>query len=139
MVDQQLDAIDVLRKSDKSYKKLLLRLIMQCILASHKLYKKTGGGHKFLIFMLDLCTQLLQNTPRLQNPVRRPGEDNIIRLTGRNHWPGRRDAPDWNQMKSRTEICRVCLAKERRTQAGNPIKMAWICKGYPGNPGLCVD
>ena len=33
-------------------------------------------------------TQLLQNTQRLQNPVRRLGQDNIIRLTGRNHWPG---------------------------------------------------
>ena len=62
-------------------KKLFLRLTMQCILASHKLYKKKGWEHEFLIFMLDLCTQLLQNTPRLQNPVRRPGEDNIIRLT----------------------------------------------------------
>ena len=139
MVDQQLDAIDVLRKSYKRYRKLFLRLMMQCILASHKLYKKKGGEHKFLIFMLDLCTQLLQNTPRLQNPVRRPGEDNIVRLTGRNHWPGKRDAPDWNQMKSRTKICRVCLTKGRRTQAGNSIKTTWICKGCPGNPGLCVD
>ena len=46
--------------------------------------QEESGEHEFLIFMLDLCTQLLQNIPRLQNPVRRPGED-IIRLTGRNH------------------------------------------------------
>ena len=45
MVDQQLDAIDVLRKSYKWYKKLFLRLMMQCILASHKLYKKKAGEH----------------------------------------------------------------------------------------------
>ena len=33
MVDQQLDAIDVLRKSYKWYKKLFLRLMMQCVQA----------------------------------------------------------------------------------------------------------
>ena len=66
--------------------------------------------------MLDLCTQLLQISPRLQNPIRRPAEDNIIRLTGRNYWPEKRDAPDWNQMKSRAKKCRVCLAKGRKTQ-----------------------
>ena len=39
MMDQQLDAIDVLRKSYKWYKKLFLRLVMQCSLSAHKLYK----------------------------------------------------------------------------------------------------
>ena len=37
MMDQQLDAIDVLRKSYKWYKKLFLRLMMQCNLSAHKL------------------------------------------------------------------------------------------------------
>ena len=139
MVDQQLDAIDVLRKSYKWYKKLFLRLMMQCVLASHKLYKIKGGEHEFLIYMLDLCTQLLQNSPKLERPIRRPAVDNIIRLTGRNHWPGKREAPDWKDMKSRTKECRVCVAKGRKTQAGNDIKTTWVCKGCPGQPGLCVD
>ena len=39
IVDQQLDSLDVLRKSYKWYKKLFLRLVMQCTLAAHKLYK----------------------------------------------------------------------------------------------------
>ena len=39
MMDQQLDAIHVPRKSDKWYKKLFLRLVMQCSLSAHKLYK----------------------------------------------------------------------------------------------------
>ena len=69
MVDQQLDSIDVLRKSYKWYKKLFLRLVMQCVLASHKLYKKEGGREDFLMFLLDVCTLLLLNTPRLgSNP-----------------------------------------------------------------------
>ena len=63
MVDQQFDAIDVLRKSYKWYKKIFLRLMMQCVLASHKLYRKQGGRNEFLLFMLDLCGQLLQNCP----------------------------------------------------------------------------
>ena len=29
--------------------------------------------------------------PRLERPLRRPALDNIARLTGRNHWPGRRE------------------------------------------------
>ena len=33
MVDQQLDSIEILRKSYKWYKKLFLRLLMQCVKA----------------------------------------------------------------------------------------------------------
>ena len=39
MMDQQLGAIDVLGKSYKWHKKLFLRLMMQCSLSVHKLYK----------------------------------------------------------------------------------------------------
>ena len=39
IMDQQLDAYEVLRKSYKWYKKLFLRLVMQCSLAAHKLHK----------------------------------------------------------------------------------------------------
>ena len=43
LVDQQLDSLDALRKSYSWYKKLFLRLVLQCTLAAHKLYKKQGG------------------------------------------------------------------------------------------------
>ena len=65
--------------------------------------------------------------------------DNLVRLTERNHFLGKREAPDWNKMKSRTKKCRVCLGRGIKTPAGNEIKTAWICKGCPGEPGLCVD
>ena len=65
LADQQLDSLNVLRKSYKLYKKLFLRLVMQCTLASHKLYKKQGGKDDFLFFLQDVCT-LLQNAPRLE-------------------------------------------------------------------------
>ena len=90
MVDQQLDGIDVLMKSYKWYKKLFFRLVMQYMLASHKLYKKQGGREDFLMYVLEVCTLLLLNTLRLGNPPGRPPVDNIFRLTGRNHWPGKK-------------------------------------------------
>ena len=43
LVDQQTDALHVLGKSYKLYKKPFMRLVMQSALASHKLYKQEGG------------------------------------------------------------------------------------------------
>ena len=138
MMDQQLDGIDVLRKSYKWYKKLFMRLVMQCALSSHKLYKLNGGRDTFLYFLLDVCTHLLFNSPRLIS--RRPVIDNIARLTGRNHWPGKRETPEgWKDSKSKVKMCRVCNAKGRKTRRGKEIKTTWICKGCPGEPGLCAD
>ena len=51
LLDQQLDSLDALRKSYKWYKKLFLRMDMQCALAAHKLYKKQGGKDDFLFFL----------------------------------------------------------------------------------------
>ena len=139
MVDQQQDSIEVLRKSNKWYKKLFLGLLMQCVLASHKLYRKWGGKGKFLIYTLDLCTLLLQKSPRLENPLGRPPIDSIIWLTVGNLWPGKREAPDWNKMKSKIKRWRVFAARGTRTQSGNVIKTGSFCKGCSGEPGLCVD
>ena len=36
-------------------------------------------------------------------------------------------------------MCRVCNAKGRKTRGGKEIKTTWICKGCPGEPGLCAD
>ena len=87
---------------------------MQSALASHKLYKKQGGKEDFLFFLQDECTLLLQNAPRLERNPSRVAIDNIARLTGRNHWPVKREIPEeWKAMKkSNTKRCRVCLTKE---------------------------
>ena len=63
VVDQQLDSLDILRKSNKWYKKLFLRLVMQCALASYKWNEKQGRKEDFLFFLQDVCTLLLQNAP----------------------------------------------------------------------------
>ena len=138
IMDQQLDGIDVLRKSYKWYKKLFLRLVMQCALSAHKLYRLQQGKDAFLIFLLEVYTQLLENSPRLDKSLK--SVDNIARLTGRNHWPARRDSPeDWNKSKSKLKKCRVCLARGRRTPKGDYPRTVWMCKGCPETPGLCVD
>ena len=96
MMDQQLDGIDVLGKSYKWYKKLFLRLVMQCALSAHTLSRLNGGKDVFLYFLLDIYTQILLNTHRLERPLRRPAADSIVWLTGRKHWPARREAPvEW--------------------------------------------
>ena len=59
VVDQQLDSIEVLRNSYNWYKKLFLRLFMQCVLTSEKPYRNQGGKDEFLIYILDLITLLL--------------------------------------------------------------------------------
>ena len=58
MVDQQLNSIKVLWTIYKWYKKHF-RLLMQCVLAFHKFYRKWGGKDEFLIYTLDLSTLLL--------------------------------------------------------------------------------
>ena len=132
-VDQQLDILDVLRKLYKWYKKLFLRLVMQCALASHKLYKKQGGKDDFLFFLQDVYTLLLQNAPRLERNPPRVAIDNIARLTGMHHWPVKRETPEeWKAMKSKTQRCRVCITKGRLTRSGKHIKTTWVCKGCLG-------
>ena len=74
LMDQQLDCIDVLRKSYKWYKKLFLRLVMQFALSANKLYRLNGGKDVFLYFLFGVCTQLLLNAHRLERPLRRPAE-----------------------------------------------------------------
>ena len=64
---------------------------MQCALAFHKLYKKQGGKNDFLFFLQYICTLLLQNSLRLERNSSSVAIDNIARLTGRNHWPVKRE------------------------------------------------
>ena len=52
MMDQQLGGIDVLRKSYKWYKKLFLRLVIQCALSAHKMYSLHCRKDVILCFSL---------------------------------------------------------------------------------------
>ena len=116
MMDQQLDVIDDLRKSYKWYKKHFLWLVMQCSLSVHKLYRLQGGNDDFLHFLLDVCTHLLINAPRIERPMKRTTVHNVARLTGRNHWPDKTETPtEWKDAKSRVKKCRVHTARGKKT------------------------
>ena len=115
MMNQQLDGIDVLKKSYKWYKKLFLRLVMQCALSANKLYRLNGVKDVFLYLLLDVCTKLSLNAPRLERHLRRPAADNIARLTGKKQWPARQEPPPkWEGAKSKLKRCRVCTAKGKK-------------------------
>ena len=105
-----------------------------------QIVQETRRERWFPFFLQDVCTLLLQNTPRLERNPSRVAIDNIARLTVRNHWPVKRETPEeWKAMKSKTKRCRVCLAIGRLTKSGKHIKTTWVCKGCPGEPGLCVE
>ena len=137
MIDQQLDIIHVLRKSYKWYEKLFLRLVIQCSLSVHKLYRLQGGNDDFLHFPLDVCIHLPINVPRLERPMKRTAVNSIARLIGRNHWPAKREIlAEWKYARSRVKKCKVCTARGKKTKEGKEITTTWICKDCPGEPGL---
>ena len=61
--DQQLDSVLVIRRSYKWYKKVVFRLLLQCMLYAHKLLQRQGRKQDFLQFIHDTVTQMLTYTP----------------------------------------------------------------------------
>ena len=94
MVDQQLHSVTLVRKTYKWYKKIALRLFMQCVLSAHKLHHKfTSSQNDFLTDLKDLLSVLLSSSPKLNKEVIRT--DTVYRLTGR-HFPQRREQKEGN-------------------------------------------
>ena len=132
LVDQQLDQVNVLRRTYKWYKKLALRLVMQGMLNSHKIYQLNGGKHDILKFMHDVVAVLISHTPRLNRCL--PTDDTIQRLGGRLHVPGKRRMNDSNadKMANKSKRCRVCIAQKRTFG----LKTVYVCLDCPSQPGL---
>ena len=137
-MDAQLDQLHCLRKTYKWYKKLSLRLIMQCMFNSHKLYKLNGGTSDFLSFIHDLIAELLAIAPKLNTTIEL--SDTVSRLAGRGHFPARRERiTTFGNTKRKEKECRVCCARKIYTASGNRVRTTWICSGCPSQPGLCID
>ena len=85
-IDQQLHSIQSLRKSNKWYKKLALRLVMQVTLNAHKVYQIHSGTDNmmYLQFLHDTIVLLLAVTPDI--PIQVVGDDTLQRLSKR-HFP----------------------------------------------------
>ena len=62
-VDQQLHSYNFLRKSYKWYRKLVIRLFLQAVLNSHKVYQKITLDTKmtFFEFLKDVITRLVMH------------------------------------------------------------------------------
>ena len=70
-IDQQLDSINIIRKSFKWYHKVFFRLFSVAMLSSHKLYKEKGGKYDFLQFVHDIVLGLVENSPQLTGVARK--------------------------------------------------------------------
>jgi hypothetical protein len=142
LVDQQLDSVLVIRRSYKWYKKIFFRLLMQCLLSAHKLYRLRGGQNDFLRFLHDAVTQLIVTAPKLQSASAASMKtlDSVARLTDRNHFPVKRAYDgESTSRSSKSKCCRICYARGICVASGKPIQTAWICETCPSEPGLCVE
>jgi hypothetical protein len=137
-VDQQLHAYHTLQKSYKWYRKLAFRLIMQCILNSHKVFQQNTGNKTLdlLGFMHEIISCLLVSSPKLNKQVY--ANDTVSRLTGR-HFPMKKKADPHSKDQSPSKNCRVCYARGVKTNKGAPVKTVHVCKTCPSQPGLHVE
>ena len=136
MVDQQLHGLHTLRKSYKWYKKLAFRLMSQAALNSHKIFcKVTGKKMTFLDYLQIVITSLILINPPIENI---PRDETITRLQGR-HFPSLKVAKADAKCQRPTKKCRVCYAKGKRTDKGQPIKTTYVCAYCPSEPGLHPD
>ena len=60
-----------------------------------------------------MYTLLSLSSSRLESPLARPPTENIIRLTGRGQWPGKRESLDWSKMVSSPKTTGFALLKEK--------------------------
>jgi len=139
VVDQQLESILAIRKTYKWYKKILFRLLLQSALSAHKLCQRDRSKQDFLKFLHDCVTVMIGKAPRL-SATASAGFDSVARLTGREHFPSKREYEgEGSKRSSKKKKCRVCTARGLKTPKGGFVETTWVCEACPSNPGLCVD
>ena len=138
-VDQQLHTLKILRKSYKWYKKLVFRLFSQVILNSHKVYQKVTGNTNvtFMNFLREVVVSLVTVTENIANPMHIVDET-CSRITGR-HFPSIKQAAPGARDQRPTKQCKVCKARNKKTDKGKPLKTIYVCKCCPSEPGLHPD
>lgn len=139
MVDQQLHMVQTVRKTYKWYKKVFLRIMMQCLLNAPKLFLLKHPEEKrrkdFLSFGHDVAASLIACSPRMAlNATPIP---TVSRLTER-HFPKMKPATSEKDPRP-TKMCKVCYAKEITLESGKTPKTRWICPDCPEQPGLHTD
>ena len=135
-IDQQLDSINIIRKSFKWYHKVFFRLFSVAMLSSHKSYKEKGGKYNFLQFVDDIGLGLVENSPQLTGVARK--NDNLVWLTGR-HFPSQSlYQGEAKKRKHNPKMCRVFYANGKGTEASHIIRSTQYCEECPEKPGLCL-
>ena len=89
VVDQQLESVLAIRRTFKWYK-IFFRFLLQSALSAHKLFQRGGSKKDFLMFLHDCVTVMITKAPRLSTSPS-AGLDSVARLTGREHFPVKRD------------------------------------------------
>ena len=131
LADQQLQSVLAIRKTFKWYKKIFFRFILQAALSAHKLSQRDGSSSDFLKFLHDCITAQVSKSRRL-TPSTAAGLDSVARLTGREHFPGKREYEGKGQKRaSKKKECRVCNARGIKTPRGGPIETTWVCEACP--------
>ena len=68
------------------------------------------------------------------------GLDSVARLTGREHFPTKREYEGKGKKRSsKKKECRVCHARGVKTSKGGPVETTRVCEECPSVPGLCLD
>ena len=138
-IDQQLHSIQSLRKSNKWYKKLALRLVMQVTLNAHKVYQIHSGTDNmmYLQFLHDTIVLLLAVTPDI--PIQVVGNDDTLQRLSERHFPSVRQQAQGTTSARPHKKCCVCTARGIKTAEGEPVKTVYICNYCPSKPGLDPD
>ena len=138
-IDQQLHSIQSLRKSNKWYKKLALRLVMQVTLNAHKVYQIHSGTDNmmYLQFLHGTIVLLLAVTPDI--PIQVVGNDDTLQRLSERHFPSVRQQAQGTTSARPHKKCCVCTARGIKTAEGEPVKTVYICNYCPSKPGLDPD
>ena len=136
-VDQQLHNVSPLRKNYKWYKKLAIRIIMQMLLNSQKIYVATTGKK---ITFLEFLKTIAQEWITTRNiPMNLVDDETVTRLSGRHFLSLMRGNPGARDQRP-AKRCRVCYAKNTQTKSGkNPSRTRYVCYKCPSTPGLHPD
>ena len=141
-INQQLRAIQALRKSYKWCRKLAFRLIMQVSLNAFKVFQHhTAANPKVtcLSFLHDTIPLMITATPDVpQHLINEPGTGLPDRLTGR-HFPSQKVPQEGSKDPRPTRKCRIRSAKGIKMKEGRPMKTVYVCRFCPSNLGLHSD
>ena len=128
-IDQQLDAINIIRKSFQWLYKVFFRLFSVAMLSNHKIYKEKGGRYDFLQFVHDIVLGLVENSPHFTGVAGK--NDNHIRLTGR-HFPLQSlYQGEAKKRKHNPKMCRVCYARGKKNLSWSHIRSTQYCEECP--------